>query len=1463
MSLFRRILASIGIVCCCLVMVVGMLCALFQSTRVQTAMVRVVAQELSRGLQTKVEVGEVGYAFPNRLLIHDVLICDQTSFIVAREDTLLYVDTLAGELDVRMLWEEERVLLHTVRLCGTRAYAHQVITPTGDTTMNYQFLVDAFAPRKKEDKPKTPMPIAVEIEQVEIRDAKVRYNEWELAQINMALALHRWDSLGMDVELMRLTAQGDINILESKARLQIDSAAITLPELIIRADVRGEEIAAKAALSAKKNETGQFETIQASTLELMLNGERVLLGEAEVMGLNTLPSRDSLYVDVNCQDLFFNKGMAQDAISKLKGKPFELPQLLARLGNVHYRGRLSGRLENLRLQGAFTTALGCITTNGTVMLPDDISQMYAQGEIGINRFKLGKLLQNKDLGDASLRVVGTYEGNNRGTLQAVVNKLDWRGYCYHDIRLNGTLNHGIFEGKCDCADPNLAFHFEGEADLKTRGVHVDCELDVEHLRLGELGISEALSKKYPTIDLQWKTHTTLHGANMDNLTGSLIIDSLLLTNEDKQMLMKQFALRLTSGDALSVYSDFLTMSIHGQYKYSDLILSMEKMLVTTLPHAVSGKTRSRILSKTCTNRLDMELYLRDIDKVTDVLGIPVRVRDGVTLKASLNDLTPAFRLQAVVPDVQKGSQHWENISLLVDNDEGMMEVLLAAYQHHTDIPASKQMGDIQWQIGLSGRHDNLALVLDWQNTDSIKTAGTLQLQSRFASYDDQPMVSIQLLPTHFYLSDTLWTVNPSKLCYVAADTLVSVDGFRLASDRQLIDIHGVAGRHMSDTLHVQLENVDLDYFLGSLTAVHRSMYFGGYASGWARGYALLKKPTFEANMEMLHAKVNGVEVGDVFATAELDNDNHVLVHGNILETLTPNTANERRKQVCTIEGVVNSPKWDIDIIADSVRVSFVDYWLNSILQDVDGRASGHVHVGGGKDPQTGLYTFVTCEAQAHHIGLTLPFTGGRYYTDDHIRMDTTAIYFDHVHLTDPEGNPLTFTGSLHHNGEFVNMQYNFDVHADHALCMDLPEKINETLGGKAYATGDVHIEGNDNLCKVDVRGRSTSGTNMAVCVVGASNASKNDFIRFVDHNAVPEPETEAKKVATLGQVLHAKGTDLELNMFVEVTPEAVCRIIIDPRCGDQAKGRGEGAMRIRYTDKDGLSMLGNYTLQQGTFTFTLQNVIRREFEIAEGSTLRWNGIPEEPDVDIRALYHVTASLKDLFGSDQSQVNTNRSSIPVNCVLHITDKLLNPVLHFGIELPSSDESVSSQVRSVINTEDMLTRQVLYLLVFNRFYTPEYLQNTQNRGLNETYSLLSSTVTGQINHWLGKMTDAFSLGFNFRTDGEGANSSQEYEAQFQIRPVSGLIIDGNFGYRYNDISDRPVFGNLDVEYMLTKNGKLRAKAYTHTVDKYSLRQANTVQGVGVVLKHDFNWPEPIRRTPTIQQDSLPTDTLSSTY
>ena len=167
------------------------------------------------------------------------------------------------------------------------------------------------------------------------------------------------------------------------------------------------------------------------------------------------------------------------------------------------------------------------------------------------------------------------------------------------------------------------------------------------------------------------------------------------------------------------------------------------------------------------------------------------------------------------------------------------------------------------------------------------------------------------------------------------------------------------------------------------------------------------------------------------------------------------------------------------------------------------------------------------------------------------------------------------------------------------------------------------------------------------------------------------------------------------------------------------------------------------------------------------------------------------------------------------------------------------------------DEMMMRQVIYLLVFGRFFTPEYMSQAQYATLNSTYSLLSSTVTGQINAWLSKLTDILTLGVAIRTEGEGASASQEYEAQFQLQPVDRLIINGNVGYRYNDISNQPFFGDLDVEVLLTEDGQWRLKGYTHMVDKYSLRQASTIQGFGFLWKKDFNWPTPKKKKKNAKQ------------
>ena len=48
-----------------------------------------------------------------------------------------------------------------------------------------------------------------------------------------------------------------------------------------------------------------------------------------------------------------------------------------------------------------------------------------------------------------------------------------------------------------------------------------------------------------------------------------------------------------------------------------------------------------------------------------------------------------------------------------------------------------------------------------------------------------------------------------------------------------------------------------------------------------------------------------------------------------------------------------------------------------------------------------------------------------------------------------------------------------------------------------------------------------------------------------------------------------------------------------------------------------------------------------------------------------------------------------------------------------------------------------------------------------------------------------------------------------------------------------------GDFDIEYLLTKNGNIRFKAYNHFNDQnYYIRNALTTQGVGIMFKRDFD-------------------------
>ena len=82
-------------------------------------------------------------------------------------------------------------------------------------------------------------------------------------------------------------------------------------------------------------------------------------------------------------------------------------------------------------------------------------------------------------------------------------------------------------------------------------------------------------------------------------------------------------------------------------------------------------------------------------------------------------------------------------------------------------------------------------------------------------------------------------------------------------------------------------------------------------------------------------------------------------------------------------------------------------------------------------------------------------------------------------------------------------------------------------------------------------------------------------------------------------------------------------------------------------------------------------------------------------------------------------------------------------------------------------------------------------------------------------------------------------REYEGLLSGRLLNNrLLINGQFGYRDNVNTTKSFIGDFDIRYLLFPSGSMAIKMYNQTNDRYFTRNSLNTQGIGLILKKDFN-------------------------
>ena len=1456
---------------------------------------------LGEYLNTEVNIGSVSVSPFNQLELMDVLVNDQQG------DSLLTIGKLGAGISLKDLIADRRIVVTYGEIIGLSGH---VTRPDKDSPTNVQFIIDAFKP--KDDKP--PKPFDVEVKTVVVRHSSLTYdvldqprkpgrldpNHLAVTNLKADLSLPQLKNNDFDIRVKRLSfdeASGfslsrlstDVHITDNA--LDVKDIKVQLP----RSDIRLDDL--HLEYSSLKNLGSELKTMP---LSVSTPGSTVTLsdlaafdprlnkfddpmrisatvvrddGRIEVPLLNvrttdgtlslnarggmTLPTAGGYHaLDLDRVDLDVTSARLAQYLDLVPAMSPQARNLITRCGNIKVDGELHNSPSRTSFNGRLGTSLGVADLNGT--LAQQAGTNRFTGHVKTDGLQLGTLLdQQGQLGEVALdaQIDAAIKGNDvSGHLQGHIPFVDFKGTRYHDISADVDKQGNVFMGQLAMRDHNGVIDLDGKAVLDGANSNYDVNLKTQNVNLAGLGIST----KNPDQRLTATASASFWGNSMDNVSGHLEVRDFTFTDANgKGLAFNSLQLNADNNGidkVISIDSDHISGFVSGQYDFKTIVSTVKHMLSRAFPQYFGDFADYSHEGEP--NDVKLDLVINPDDALHEMLNLPFKLAYRTIIEGNLSEVDTTFNLVVDAPLIVQGTNKViEQTRLLVELDSVTNKVLLNAQSRY---PVKNGMVDLNMDV--SGQDNRLDANLSWRMPQAHDFHGNLNVSGLIDRGSAGGLrADIDLHPSQLVFNDTIWQVDKG---HVAIDNgVVTVDNISGGRGNQFIRINGVVSHDPDDQLCLEMNDMNLDYVFETLAIDH--VDFGGRATSKVFASDLLSGAPrlYSPSLFIKDISYNGAKMGDLDISVEFDNESQgILVKGDIAQP------NGRRSGIDGGIYVANDSLY-IEFDTDHANVSFLKPYMEAFTSNVEGEMSGKAILFGN---------FHTINLEGDIVADSIRFLidyVNCYYTASNVPIHIVPDYieFSNIPIHDREGHTAKLGGWLKHDA-FHSPEFSFAItDAHNFLAYDTNPTINPDWYGTIYGNGACFVDGGPGIVNIRVNMSSAPHSKFTLVMSDTEQATNYDFITFRDREVLAAPVVP-QEVDSIDLVLsqfkkikqeeNSEPSAYNIDLQGDITPDLALTVIMDPVGGDRIKATGSGHMRLTYNNNGELETYGRYTLDKGTYNFTLQDVIIKDFTIRDGSSISFQGDPYAAVLDLEAVYSLNASLRDLDDSFSHDGDLNRpnSTVPVHALLRARGIISQPEISFDLEFPSLNTDAYHRVKSIISTDEMMNRQIIYLLALNRFYTPEYMIGASS-GQNEFLtSVASSTIAGQLSNILGKMSENFSIAPNVRTDRGFSDVEVDVALSSQLLN-NRLLLNGNFGYRDNTYSttNSNFIGDFDLEYLLNSKGTFSLKAYNHFNDQsyYNLRKGLTTQGVGIVWKHDFSKPRSSKASlsPTPQQDSIP--------
>jgi len=1206
----------------------------------------------------------------------------------------------------------------------------------------------------------------------------------------------------------------DVNANVSGSHIGFKDILIFVPGL---ADTDPFKSNPEAIMQIDSRVTGKVNNIQIPKLEISGIGSTTIEASGRIIGL---PDAKNAYFNLaihkfqtTSKDIntFVPKGTLPNSI--------QLPLQFA------VNGTFVGYLNN------FNTNLNLASSYGNAKVKANFDQRRKnaekyQADVDLNNFNIGKLIRNDSVGRITLRAKVNGTGLNPKTANATVKgkiyKAEFNKYTYRDLVLNGKIRNGEFVADARMKDPNLTFDLASNGNFGGKYPAVKLKLNLDIADLEKLNLHAGPMKLRGQIDADVPT------ADPDYLNGKISLHNVMIGNKDGEFALDSINVNATAeGEerSIALRSQFIEANMNGHYKLTQVGTAITNSIAKYYdanPNVKKLKTDPQQFvfnAKVKGSPLLMKLVPE------------IKTLDSISIAGRYNSVNDSIVLLALVPKLVYGENTISNAVVNLNTKDGALVYTVVVDDIENPsikLPYTNIYGNV--------KDNTVAYTLqlkDLKDTERYLISGTLK------SADGN--TEIRLLPEALKLNYENWTIDQNNLIRIGNG--IYANAFELGKDGSSIKIQS-----QSEAPDAPLAVDFKDFKIETITSIVQqdSLVMGGKINGNALLKNLQQSPVFTADLKIDDFSFKTDTVGNI--AIKVDNEIANTYRANVEITGNDNQVN--------LDGTyrADNSSFNLNLDMKHLNLKSVQGFTAGNITNSSGYLTGNFKVTGTvKDPK------VLGELKFNDGAFTVvPISSSFKLLNDKIEFNERGIYFEKFSLSDENNNTLNILGRID-TPNYRDFAFNLNVNADNFRAINSTEKDNDLYYGELYLDTRLRIKGDMNKPVIDGNIKLNKDTKLTVVLPQSdpSIVDREGVVEFIDQD-----HPELQKLAVNDSISKTKFKGIDASVNIEIDKDAELNLIIDKGNGDYLKLKGEARLTGGIDPSGKTTLTGRYEFKEGTYEMTF-NLLKRKFDIKEGSYILWTGEPMLADINITAVYKSNTPPIDLVDDQLGGVsadvrNTYKQKIPFETNLIMKGELLKPEITFDIVLPKGNNSVST---TVINTTEAklaqlrqepseLNKQVFALLLLNRFIGENPFASEAGGATAESLARQSASklLSQQLNNLASDLITGVELNFDLESTEDYTTGSRENRTDLNVGVSKSLLDDrlkvtvgSSFGLEGSQQANQDtnnIAGDLSADYQLSKDGRYRVRAYRKNQYEVALQGQVIETGVGFIITMDYN-------------------------